>query len=81
MKNKLNLIPLFLIVIYILFVGGNEKVNFETKLILLILLAFFSTYIIYLGYKSKTISKYKIIILFIFIGISLMSFLWSLNLI
>lgn len=80
MKNKLNLIPLLLTVIYILFVGNNEKVNLETKLILLICIAIFSIYVIYLGYKSKTISKYKIMILVIFIGISLLSFLWSLQL-
>ena len=80
MKNKLNLVPLLLLAFYFLFMGRNENIAFEIKLIALIVIAIFSSVIVFIGYKDKTISKSRIIMLLIFIGISLASLLWSLQL-
>ena len=76
MKNKINLIPFLLLALYYLFLGRNDNAEFEVKMIVLLLIIILSFLVLYINYKNNLIPKNRIITLVVFLGISLLSFLW-----
>ena len=79
MKKKTNVIPFLLLILYYLFIGSNKNIVFEIKLVVLISIVIISALIFYQKLKNNTISKNKIIIMLVFLGIALLNFLWFWN--
>jgi hypothetical protein len=79
MKKKTNVIPFLLLILYYLFIGSNKNIVFEIKLVVLISVVIISALILYQKLKNNTISKNKIIIMLVFLGIALLNFLWFWN--
>jgi hypothetical protein len=81
MKKNLNLFPLILLGLYLIFVNSNEGISFTIKMIILGVIILISSSILYKKMINKEKSKSSIIIFAAFVLLTITTFIYSYNLV